>query len=67
MADLEGLEEFEDSLGLELAVRGQQLHLNALPQHPEQQLFDQLLLVDVQRGLDVAQGKPSMSTRKRLR
>ena len=34
------VEELEDALGLELAVRGQQLHLQALAEHPCQQLLD---------------------------
>ena len=57
MAYLKGLKELEYTLGLDLAVSGEELHLDALPQHLEQKRLDQLLLVDVQRGLDVAQGE----------
>jgi len=39
--DLQGLEEPEDPLGLDLAVRGEELHLVAFTQHPSQQRFDQ--------------------------
>ena len=35
VAYLQGLEEVEDRLDLELTVRGQQLQFDALPQHPE--------------------------------
>ena len=55
VADLEGLKEVEHGPGLELAVPGQQLHLEALPEHPGQQLLHELLLVHVQRGLHVAE------------
>ena len=54
---LQRLEELEHALGLELAVRGEELHLQAFTEHPGQELFDQLFLVDVQRGLDVAEGE----------
>jgi len=57
VAYLQGVEEVEHSLGLELAVGGEQLHLHAFTEHPGQQRLYELLLVDVQRGLDVAQGK----------
>ena len=57
MAYLEGVEEVEHSLGLELAVPGQKLHLEALPEHPGQELLHELLLVDVERGLHVAEGE----------
>ena len=54
---LQRLEELEQALGLELAVSGEELHLYALAQHPGQQRFDQLFLIHVERGLDVAQGE----------
>ena len=57
VADLQRVEEVEHRLGLELAVRGEELQLDALSQHLSQKLLDQLLLVDVQRGLEVAEGE----------
>ena len=57
VAYLQRVEAFEQALGIELAVRGQQLHLDAFAQHPGQELLHELFLVDVQRGLDVAQGE----------
>ena len=47
MAYLQRVEELEDALGLELAVGGEELHLHDLTEHPGQQRFDQLFLVDV--------------------
>jgi len=55
---LPGLEGVEDVLGLELAVRDQELHLQILPENPVQQGLQQLLLVHVRRSLHVAEGKP---------
>jgi len=53
----EGLDEIEQCLGLQLAVPGQELHLDTLTQHLVEERLNQLLLVDVQRGLHVAEGE----------
>ena len=57
VAHPEGLEEIEQCLGLQLAVPGQQLHLDALTQNLVEESLHQLLLVHVQRSLHVAEGK----------
>lgn len=57
VADLQLIQEPEYGLGLQLAVPGQQLHLNRFAQHLEEERLHELLLVHVQRCLHVAEGE----------
>ena len=57
VADLQRVEELEYDLGLELAVRGEELHLKTLSQYPVQEILHELFLVHVQRCLHVTQGE----------
>ena len=55
MGHLPGLEGFEDTLGFELAVPGEELNLQVLAQNPVEQRLHHALLVHVGGRLHVAQ------------
>ena len=64
MAYLQGLHEAEDALGIDLAVRDQELHIDGLTQNPFEQGLHHLLLVHVHGASTWPSGKPPTSTRK---